>query len=102
MAVRVTSIAGEQLLKRSKNIFFYCKSGGCNGFEYVLSECDDKPTDTETQRLDSGLLLHVCNISMFHLLGTEIDWCEDIMGARFIFDNPNASSACGCGLTFST
>ena len=102
MAVRVTSIAGEQLLKRSKNIFFYCKSGGCNGFEYVLSECDDKPTDTKTQRLDSGLLLHVCNISMFHLLGTEIDWCEDIMGARFIFDNPNASSACGCGLTFST
>jgi len=95
-------MAGEQLLKRSKNIFFYCKSGGCNGFEYVLSECDTKPTDTETQKLDSGLLLHVCNISMFHLLGTEIDWCEDIMGARFIFDNPNASSACGCGLTFST
>ena len=102
MAVRVTSIAGEQLLKRSKNIFFYCKSGGCNGFEYVLSECDDKPTDTETQRLDSSKIMHVCNIGMFHLLGTEIDWCEDIMGARFIFDNPNASSACGCGLTFST
>lgn len=39
---------------------------------------------------------------MLHLLGTEIDWKEDTTGSRFVFDNPNANSMCGCGATFST
>jgi len=102
MAIRVSSLASREMLKRSKELFFYCKSGGCNGFEYVLEPCSEKPAATETQTLEIGVLLHTCEQSLFHLLGTEIDWQEDVMGSRFIFHNPNAASMCGCGATFST
>jgi iron-sulfur cluster assembly accessory protein len=102
MAIRVSRLASCEMLKRSKELFLYCKSGGCNGLEYVLEPCDAKPVDSETQILDSGVSLHTCNQSMFYLLGTGIDWQEDVMGSRFIFSNPNAKSMCGCGSTFST
>jgi iron-sulfur cluster assembly accessory protein len=102
MAIRVSSLAAREMLKRSKELFFYCKSGGCNGFEYVLEPCSEKPIKTETQNLEMGVLLHTCEHSLFHLLGTEIDWQEDVMGSRFVFLNPNAKSMCGCGSTFST
>jgi len=102
MAIQLTARASSELLKKSKQIFFYCKTGGCNGFEYVLEPVAVEPPKTETQAFDSGLLLHTCNLSMFHLLGTQIDWKEDMMGSRFVFKNPNANSMCGCGATFST
>lgn len=102
MAIHVSNLAARQMLKRSKELFFYCKSGGCNGFEYVLEPCTEKPLKTETQILDSGVLLHTCEQSILYLLGTTIDWKEDTMGSRFIFENPNATSMCGCGSTFST
>ena len=102
MAIRVSSLAAREMLKRSTELFFYCKSGGCNGFEYVLEPTAEKPLSTETQTLDSGVLLHTCERSLFYLLGTKIDWKEDVMGSRFIFENPNATSMCGCGATFST
>jgi iron-sulfur cluster insertion protein len=102
MAINVSKRAAAELLKRSKDIFFYCKSGGCNGFEYVLEPYVGKPVDSETQLLPGGASLHTCNQSMFYLLGTEIGWQEDVMGSRFVFLNPNAKSMCGCGSTFST
>ena len=102
MAIHISKAAATQMLKLSKDLFFYCRSGGCNGFEYVLESCSSKPDSSETQTLENGVRLHTCNTSMFHLLGTEIDWKEDIMGSRFTFENPNAKSICGCGITFST
>ena len=42
----------------------------------------------------------ICNSSIFHLLGTKIDWKKNIMGEAFHFENPNASSKCGCGTSF--
>ena len=101
MAVRVTARAVAQMSKRSTRLLFSCKSGGCNGFEYVLEDVPEKPDNVETQVFE-GITLYTCNISMLHLLGTEIDWKEDMMGSRFTFNNPNANSMCGCGATFST
>ena len=46
--------------------------------------------------------IHVCNSSVMHLLGTKIDWTEDIMGQGFKFENPMAQSKCGCGTSFSS
>jgi len=43
----------------------------------------------------------VCNKSLFYLIGTHIEWKEDIMGNRFNFVNPNSTGTCGCGETFS-
>jgi iron-sulfur cluster assembly accessory protein len=101
MAIRVTASAVQQLAKRGPNVLFHCRSGGCNGFEYVL-EPVEKVDDAEKQKLSENVTLWTCNHSIFHLLGTEIDWKEDMMGSRFVFSNPNANSACGCGATFST
>jgi len=102
MAIRVSAAAAAEMFKRSKQLFFYCKSGGCNGLEYVLEPTLTKPEATDTMHLTTGVRLHVCDQSMFYLLGTEIDWKEDTMGSRFVFANPNAKSKCGCGSTFST
>jgi len=100
MTVHITAAAARQLGKRAKNILFYCSSGGCNGLEYRLEPCSPSVPDVEALAFDFGTL-YICNRSVFHVLGTRIDWKEDIMGARFVFDNPNAESTCGCGATFS-
>ena len=98
--IKVSAAAAHQLAKRSKHVLFSCRSGGCNGFEYSLEDMSAPPEDAEAQPLPNTTL-HVCNMSMLYLLGTSIDWKEDIMGSRFVFENPVAVSTCGCGATFS-
>ncbi len=100
MAIRVSERAIRELARRGSEMLFSCKSGGCNGFEYVL-EATSAPKDAEKQVLNESVTLWTCNRSMLYLLGTEIDWNEDIMGSRFVFSNPNANSRCGCGATVS-
>ncbi len=83
-------------------IRFSVKGGGCNGFNYQL-----KPTNKPAEKLDEvvkidNVEIHVCNSSIMHLLGTKIDWTEDIMGQGFKFENPMAQSKCGCGTSFSS
>tara|TARA_B100001059_G_C17422588_1_gene373956 strand:- start:191 stop:496 length:306 start_codon:yes stop_codon:yes gene_type:complete len=101
MAVHLTAAAATQIVKRGRHVLFHCRAGGCNGMEYVLEPCTPHVKEAEPVSFGPGTL-YVCNKSIFHVLGTTIDWREDIMGARFVFDNPNAQSMCGCGATFST
>ena len=99
--IRVTSKAISQLKKLANpDILFYCKSGGCNGLEYVLEPVKN-PEKADKQKLDTDTNLWVCHMSVLHLLDTKIDWLEDTMGNRFTFTNPNADSSCGCGKTFN-
>ena len=99
--IRVTSKAISQLKKLANpDILFYCKSGGCNGLEYVLEPVKN-PEKADKQKLDTETNLWVCHMSVLHLLDTKIDWLEDTMGNRFTFTNPNADSSCGCGKTFN-
>ena len=103
----ITKTAGKQLINIANNydtkqILFYVKGGGCNGFNYQL-----KPTNKPAEKLDevvkmNNVEIHVCNSSIMHLLGTKIDWTEDIMGQGFKFENPMAQSKCGCGTSFSS
>lgn len=101
MAIRVTARAAVEMANRSARLLFSCKAGGCNGFEYVLEPCTT-PEKADKQVVSSQVTLFTCHMSLLHLLGTEIDWKEDTMGSRFVFNNPNAESKCGCGATFST
>lgn len=89
-----------------KNILFYVKGGGCNGFNYIFEPMYDNtlPHITKTHEIipcGKNVNVVVCNKSIFHLVGTRVDWKEDIMGDTFHFDNPNAVSECGCGTSFS-
>ena len=99
--IRITTKAISQLKKiAAPDILFYCKSGGCNGLEYVLKPVKN-PEKADKQELDTETNIWICHSSTFYLLGTTIDWLEDTMGNRFIFTNPNADGSCGCGKTFN-
>ena len=76
------------------------KGGGCAGFEYEWSTISQEEIDTNDVVIDadSGKLVIGAHSIMF-LMGTEIDYKKDIMGAMFDIRNPNAQSACGCGVS---
>lgn len=81
-------------------VLFYLNSGGCNGFEYNFKPTNTGITKDHDLHVQDGLNIHICAKSTMYVLGTHIDWQEDIMGQGFIFDNPNAKSTCGCGTSF--
>ena len=85
------------------------KGGGCSGFNYILdltetSKDSDEQWDVECEVSDGDpfVLRVLCDPkSYLYLNGTEIDFKDEIMGRGFVFSNPNASSSCGCGSSFS-
>ena len=86
-----------------KAAFLYLKGGGCNGFSYKFKilKHNIKPNKLdEIYKLDN-YNLYLCNKSLIFLLGTKIDYIEDIMGSRFSFENKNMDSKCGCGTSFN-
>ena len=77
----------------------YIQGGGCSGFQYGFAlegeeNQDDMVVETE------GVKLLVDPMSFQYLMGAEIDYLEDLQGARFVINNPNASTTCGCGSSF--
>jgi len=74
--------------------------GGCSGFQYNI-ELDDKTNDDDVVSEQHGVKLVVDQTSLDILDGTEVDFVEDLMGASFQFKNPQATSTCGCGSSFS-
>lgn len=74
--------------------------GGCSGFQYGIT-LDDQVNDDDVVTEQHGTKLVVDQTSLDVLAGTEVDFVEDLMGASFQFRNPNASSTCGCGSSFS-
>jgi iron-sulfur cluster insertion protein len=74
--------------------------GGCSGFQYGIT-LDDQINDDDVITEQHGVKLVVDQTSLEVLDGTQVDFVEDMMGAAFQFSNPNASSTCGCGTSFS-
>lgn len=76
------------------------KGGGCSGFSYLL---DLTETQKETDEVfeQHGIKIVVDPKSLLYLNGTSIDFKDEIMGRGFVFGNPNATSSCGCGSSFS-
>lgn len=74
--------------------------GGCSGFQYGFSLDDSLQEDDVTFRRD-GVTVVIDSVSLELLAGAEIDFVEDLSGAAFQIRNPNATSSCGCGNSFS-
>ncbi len=76
------------------------KGGGCSGFSYVL---DLTETQKETDEVfeQHGVKIIVDPKSLLYLNGVTVDFRDEIMGRGFVFNNPNATSSCGCGSSFS-
>ncbi len=74
--------------------------GGCSGFQYGIT-LDDQVNEDDVITEQHGTKVVVDQTSLDLLAGTEVDYVEDLMGSSFQFKNPNASSTCGCGSSFS-
>ena len=74
--------------------------GGCSGLQYQLM-FDDKVGDWDQKSEEHGVSVVVDSKSAVYLLGTKIDYVDDLNGAGFKIENPNATSTCGCGSSFS-
>ncbi|TNE63069.1 MAG: iron-sulfur cluster insertion protein ErpA [Alphaproteobacteria bacterium] len=74
--------------------------GGCSGFQYGF-DFDEKQTDDDIVVTRDGVTMLVDNMSLLYLIGSEVDFVEDLVGASFQVKNPNASSSCGCGSSFA-
>jgi iron-sulfur cluster insertion protein len=74
--------------------------GGCSGFQYGFSFDNDRQTDDHLFERD-GVKMVIDDTSLDLLAGAEVDFVEDLVGSAFQVRNPNASSSCGCGSSFS-
>lgn len=74
--------------------------GGCSGFQYRF-ELDDKAEADDVVIERDGAVVAVDGISLMYVLGSEIDFVEDLTGSYFRVNNPNAKSSCGCGSSFA-
>ena len=75
------------------------EGGGCSGFQYEIKL--DTPAEDDLILEGLGQKVVVDAVSLPFLTGAVIDFSEELIGARFTIDNPNASSSCGCGTSFS-
>ncbi len=75
------------------------EGGGCSGFQYEIAL--DAPKDDDLVLEGKGQKVVVDAISLPFLENATIDFTEELIGARFVIDNPNATSSCGCGTSFS-
>lgn len=78
----------------------YVQGGGCSGFQYGFT-FDEEQLNDDTAVDTNGVRLLVDPMSFQYLIGAKIDYKDDLEGARFIIHNPNASTTCGCGSSFS-
>lgn len=73
--------------------------GGCSGFQYEIRL--DRAEDDDLVLEGAGQRVVVDPVSLPFLAGATIDFADELIGARFVIENPNASSSCGCGTSFS-
>lgn len=78
----------------------FVQGGGCSGFQYGFTFDEDVNEDDTT--LDkAGVKLLIDSMSLQYLMGAEIDYKDDLEGSQFVIKNPNATTTCGCGSSFS-
>jgi iron-sulfur cluster insertion protein len=78
----------------------FVQGGGCSGFQYGFT-FDEDVNEDDTEFTKEGVTLIVDSMSFQYLVGAEIDYKDDINGSQFVIKNPNATTTCGCGSSFS-
>jgi iron-sulfur cluster assembly accessory protein len=101
---KVTPRAFERLAEigaaaQGKALRIAVEGGGCSGFQYEIDLDDVKDDDLALS--DQGETVVIDTVSLPFLADATIDFSEELIGARFVINNPNAASSCGCGTSFS-
>lgn len=78
----------------------FVSGGGCSGFQYGFT-FEEASNDDDTILKKNGVMLLIDPMSYQYLVGAEIDYSEGLEGAQFVIRNPNATTTCGCGSSFS-
>ena len=78
----------------------YIQGGGCSGFQYGF-QFDESQQEDDIAIEQSGVKVVVDMLSLQYLDGAEIDFKDDLLGSRFLVNNPNATTTCGCGSSFA-
>jgi len=98
-AAKVKSLVEEEENPNLK-LRVYVTGGGCSGFQYGFT-FDEELAEDDTVISNQGVDLVVDPMSYQYLVGSTVDYTEDLKGSQFQVTNPNASSTCGCGSSFS-
>lgn len=78
----------------------FISGGGCSGFQYGFT-FDENVNEGDTQMEKGGVSFLIDPMSYQYLVGAELDYTEGLQGAQFVIRNPNATTTCGCGSSFS-
>lgn len=97
-AARIKAICGSE--GPSAGLRVAVEGGGCSGYQYDINVAAG-PDGDDLVVVRDGARLFVDPVSLPFLLGSELDWVEELIGASFKVKNPNAASSCGCGVSFS-
>lgn len=98
-AKKVKSLIAEEKNPNLK-LRIYISGGGCSGFQYGFS-FDENVGDGDVTVENDGVALVIDPMSYQYLVGAEVDYTEGLEGAQFVVRNPNATTTCGCGSSFS-
>lgn len=99
-AVKVKSLIEDEGNDNLK-LRVFVTGGGCSGFQYGFT-FDESINEGDTAVANQGVELLIDPMSFQYLVGAEIDYTEGLEGAQFVIRNPNATTTCGCGSSFST
>lgn len=99
-AVRKVKSLIEEEANPDLKLRVFVTGGGCSGFQYGFT-FDEVVGDEDTQIDEGGISVLVDPLSFQYLIGAAVDYQEGLEGARFVVSNPNASTTCGCGASFS-
>ena len=100
-AREIKTIIDQQELDQDKvRLRVGVKGGGCSGFSYLL-DLTEQERETDESFDQHGITVVCDPKSYLYLNGTSIDFKDEIMGRGFVFNNPNATSSCGCGSSFT-
>jgi iron-sulfur cluster assembly protein len=100
-AKEIRSIVEQQELDLAKvRLRVGVKGGGCSGFSYIL-DLTETVRDTDEAFAQHGITVVCDPKSLLYLNGVTIDFKDELMGRGFVFNNPNATTTCGCGSSFN-
>lgn len=101
---QAASAKAKELITEEENkalkLRVYVTGGGCSGFQYGFT-FDEKQAEDDLVIDREGVSLVVDALSFQYLVGSKVDYKEDLDGSRFVVENPNATTTCGCGSSFS-
>ena len=90
----------DQETNNNLSLRVFVTGGGCSGFQYGF-KLDDEQDAEDTIISNAGVSVVIDSLSMQYIYGSTLDYTEDLEGSKFIIQNPNAVTTCGCGSSFS-